>query len=198
MSKAPALSNSKPLVAIKGYPVSAIRFENKGGSVVSCSVSPALPAGLSLIVENNTCVLVGRPRVVSANAVYQVSACNDESVCATAMIDIAVHEAPIREQRGEIIKIHDKRHDLDTPRSQVEHALSDSATFGSMIKPHEKFLKQPLGDDSHLTAQAANNPDAEQRAEATPELTPSPSAQLQHQAILAAKPTITPTPTPTR
>lgn len=100
----------------------------------------------------------------------------------------------IKIQRELLIKEHEPRGDLDTPRSQQVAALSDEAHFGSTIKPHEKFAMQPTGDDNRLSQQAANNPEAELRAESAPELTPSPSAKLQAQAVLAARPEITPKP----
>ena len=194
MTHLPKLLSPKPILAIKGRDILPVVFENDGADVVSCSVTPSLPMGLSLTVEGNTCVLVGKPRVISAKSTYEVEAFGANDEPCQIRFELAVQEALVREQREEIIKVHDNRGDLDTPRSQVENALGDQATMGSNIKPHEKFMKQPMGDDSHLTAQAANNVDAKQRAEASPELTPSPSAQLQNQAILSAKPTVAPTP----
>ena len=100
------------------------------------------------------------------------------------------------EQRELLMKVQEPRGDLDTPRSQVKNALGDQAHFDSTIKPHEKFLNQPTGDDNRLSQQTANNPVADQRAEQAPELTPSPSAKLQAQAVLAAKPEMSPKPAP--
>lgn len=99
------------------------------------------------------------------------------------------------EQRDMLIQANFPRGDLDTPRSQVENALSDNAHFDNTIKAHEKFARQPAGDDKRLSQQMANNQAAQERA-AQPENTPSPSAKLQAQAKLAATPKITPTPKP--
>src|SRR5207244_1868768 len=44
-----------------------------GGTIVSCSASPALPAGLSL---SNACVISGTPTAVSASTVYTVTGTN--------------------------------------------------------------------------------------------------------------------------
>ena len=161
--------------------------------VSSYVVEPALPLGLQFIIDGNQCKLTGAPSVVTARNQYQLTLIDDNKNTQTQYFSIAVVEAPVGEQRSEIIKVNNVRRDLSTPRSQLPDAVSD-AQLGSSIKPHEKFLKQPMGDDSHLTAQAANNPDAEMRAQASPELTPSPSAQLQNQAVMAAKMNITPTP----
>lgn len=66
----------------------------------------------------------------------------------------------------------------------------------NQIKPHEKFMHQPLGDDNRLSQQTANNPNAEEQAEKDPRNTPSPSARLQAQAVNAATPKMQgPTPT---
>ncbi|MDP1573313.1 MAG: methyltransferase domain-containing protein [Coxiellaceae bacterium] len=99
------------------------------------------------------------------------------------------------EQRDLLIQANFPRGDLDTPRSQIKNAIGDEAHFESNIKPHEKFANQPTGDDNRLSQQTANNRAAQERAN-QPELTPSPSAKLQAQAVLQATPQITPKPIP--
>ena len=192
---APQINNAKTLIAVKGFEITRVVFKNNGGAVLQCAIDPALPLGLKLSVENKTCVLSGTPLQMSARAVYKVIAENSDGN-STANIEIAVVEAPVRTQREAVIHENDLRGDLDTPRSQVENAMSDQASMNSMIKPHEKFAHQPMGDDKRLSQQTQNNPEGEDRAQNTPELTPSPSAQLQAQAVNAARPQITPTPTP--
>lgn len=137
----------------------------------------------------------GTPTTLSARAVHAITASNADGSC-TVIIEISVSEAPIKTQRGAIIKEHDSRQDIDTPRSQVENAVGDEAMMGTTIKPHEKFANQPTGDDKRLAQQTSNNPEAENRAQNAPELTPSPSAQLQAQAVARATPMMTPTPKP--
>jgi len=193
--KSPQLANAKTLIAVKGLEVSPVTFKNSGGEVAECSINPSLPLGLYLSIDHKTCVITGTPQQLSARAAYTVTAKNESGQHA-ATIEIAVLEAPVRKQREAIIHENDARADLDTPRSQVENAVSDHAMHASTIKPHEKFAHQPMGDDKRLSQQTANNPDAENRAQNTPELTPSPSAQLQAQAVNAATPKITPTPKP--
>lgn len=193
MMSAPKIDNAKTILAVKGFEIAPVIFKNKGGAVLQCDSNPALPLGLKLSVENETCVLHGTPLVISAHAIYKIIANNAAGHC-TAQIEITVVEALVRTQRESIIKEHDSRGDLDTPRSQVENAISDQASMNSSIKPHEKFVNQPMGDDKRLSQQTQNNPEAENRAQQSPELTPSPSAQLQAQAVNAARPQITPKP----
>lgn len=190
---APRLVNAKAIIAIKGFEITPVKFKNTGGAVTHCSTHPDLPSGVHLSIDNKMCVLTGTPLHVASRAVYTVTAENTHGSC-TALIEITVNDAPIKTQREAIIDVHDKRHDLDTPRSQVEHALGDQAMMSSTIKPHEKFANQPMGDDNRLSNQVANNPDAENRAQNNPELTPSPTQQLQAQAVARATPQMAPKP----
>lgn len=191
--KPPKITDAKPLLAVKGLRVVPIIFKNSGGAITDCFVTPDLPLGFEIFVENKTCVLSGAPMRPFEKTRYTITANNNEGE-SSAAIDITVIEAPIKEQREAIMKVHDKRADLDTPRSQVENVLGDEAMMGSTIKPHEKFSTQPMGDDKRISQQVANNPDAENRARNNPELTPSPTQQLQAQAVNAARPTMTPKP----
>lgn len=192
---APHIANSKALLAIQGFQISPVVFKNSGGAVTEVSINPALPLGFKLSIKHKTCVIDGTPVHISPRGIYTITAMNAEGSHA-ATIEITVSEAPIKTQRGEIIRVNDTRHDLDTPRSQVDQAPSDHMMMGSTIKPHEKFIAQPMGDDKRLSQQTANNPDAENRAQSAPELTPSLSAKLQAQAVLAATHKITSTPKP--
>lgn len=188
-------ANLKPLLAIQGFEVSPVVFKNNGDAVIEVSVNPALPLGMKISIQHKTCVISGAPLRISPRDIYTITA-KSAGGSHTATIEITVSEAPFKTQRAEIIHVHDARHDLDTPRSQVDNAPSDHAMMGSTIKPHEKFAHQPMGDDKRLSQQTANNPDAENRAQNSPELTPSPTAKLQAQAVLAAHHQMTPTPKP--
>lgn len=191
--KLPKITDVKPLLAVKGLRIVPIVFKNSGGAITDYFVTPELPLGFAILIENQTCVLSGTPMRPFEKTRYTITASNDAGE-SNAVIDITVIEAPIKEQREAIMRVHDKRADLDTPRSQIENALSDQAVMGSTIKPHEKFKTQPMGDDKHISQQVANNPDAENRARNNPELTPSPTQQLQAQAVNAARATMTPKP----
>ena len=59
---------------IVGTAISALTPTNTGGTVVSYSVSPSLPAGLSL--NTSTGVISGTPTAVTATATYTVTATN--------------------------------------------------------------------------------------------------------------------------
>ncbi|PIZ04658.1 MAG: hypothetical protein COY58_02585 [Gammaproteobacteria bacterium CG_4_10_14_0_8_um_filter_38_16] len=183
----------KPILAVKGLMLSPIILQNDDGVIEAVSVDPALPMGLELSVENKVGVLRGRPMQVSPRAYYTITF-KSAATSRDQVVALSVVEAPIKEQRAAIMIVHDTRHDLDTPRSQIANAMNDAAMMGSTIKPHEKFANQPMGDDKRLSQQTANNPEAENRAENAPELTPSPSAKLQQQAIARATPNITPKP----
>ncbi|GGA67783.1 hypothetical protein GCM10008015_05680 [Flavobacterium palustre] len=67
-----ALSYSTPNVFTKGTAITALNPTVSGGAVVSYSVSPALPAGLSL--DTTTGVISGTPTVVISAANYVVTA----------------------------------------------------------------------------------------------------------------------------
>ena len=61
------------LILAIGAAMTPITASNSGGSIVSCSVSPSLPSGLSL---SNTCTLSGTPTVASSAATYTITATN--------------------------------------------------------------------------------------------------------------------------
>lgn len=191
--KPPKITDAKPLTAVKGLRIAPVVFKNTGDPVIECAITPDLPLGFELYIENNTCVLSGTSIRQFEKMRFTITAKNSVGA-SSANIDITVIEAPVQSQREAIMRVHDKRQDLDTPRSQVADALGDHAIMGSNIKPHEKFINQPMGDDKRIAQQVANNPDADMRAQNNPELTPSPSQKLQAQAVLSAKP---PSPTPT-
>lgn len=191
----PKLVAPKPLLAVKGLRIVPVVFKNNGAAVVTCSIEPDLPLGMQLTVENKTCVLDGAPMRLSTKTYHTITAISATGESSIASVEITVIEAPIKTQREAIIRVHNVRQDLDTPRSQVDNALSDQATMGSQIKPHEKFVNMPMGDDKRVSAQVADNPDAQMRARNNPELTPSPSQQLQAQAVNRMTPS-SPAPTP--
>lgn len=54
--------------------ISPTTLSNEGAAITNCTVSPALPSGLSL--NATTCVISGTPTVTSANTSYSVTATN--------------------------------------------------------------------------------------------------------------------------
>src|SRR3989338_8482877 len=115
-TKAPHINDTKPIMAVRSFELPPAVFKNKGGDVLTCAVTPDLPTGLELSVEDNTIVLRGVPKHISPVTVYAITAGNDTGDCVTKL-SITVIEAPIHEQRDAIIKENSVRGDLDTPRS---------------------------------------------------------------------------------
>jgi hypothetical protein len=68
------LSYNSPNVFTRNTAIANLNPSVSGGAVISYSVSPALPSGLSL--NTATGVISGTPTVVSANATYTVTATN--------------------------------------------------------------------------------------------------------------------------
>jgi len=75
-----------------GMPITANDPTNSGGSVASYSVSPAVPAGLSL--STITGIISGDPTAVTAAANYTVTATNSGG-STTATLTIAVNAVPV-------------------------------------------------------------------------------------------------------
>jgi hypothetical protein len=75
-SQPPSISYpNSPYTFVKGTVITAVSPANAGGVITGCSVSPAMPAGLSL--STTTCVITGTPSVVSATTTYTVTATNN-------------------------------------------------------------------------------------------------------------------------
>ena len=75
---------------IKGTPITANSPTSAGGAVASYSVSPALPAGLTL--STSTGVITGTPTAVTTTASYTVTASNSAG-STTASLSITVNDA---------------------------------------------------------------------------------------------------------
>ena len=87
---APVISYTTPNVYPKESVVPALTPVSTGGTVVSYSVSPALPAGLS--IDPATGVISGTPSAITAGATYRVTATNSGG-SATADVVITVTDA---------------------------------------------------------------------------------------------------------
>ena len=81
-----------PAVYTQGVAITANTPSSSGGAVTSYSVSPALPAGLSL--NTSTGVISGTPTAVTATATYTVTA-GDSAGTATVGVDITVNAAVV-------------------------------------------------------------------------------------------------------
>ena len=85
-----------PANAVRGVAIAAIEFVNRGGPVQAsggCSVSPALPSGLSAAASGGTCRISGTPSAAAANMEYTVTARNARGT-STASVTLIVREPP--------------------------------------------------------------------------------------------------------
>jgi hypothetical protein len=82
------------IAAYRGVALSAVSPTSTGGVITSCSVSPSLPAGLSL---SNGCVVSGTPTVLTASETYTVTANSyDNSTAGTSSFTLSVTDlAPV-------------------------------------------------------------------------------------------------------
>ncbi len=80
-----------PAVYTKGMPIAANNPSGNGGAVVSYSISPSLPAGLSL--NTSTGVITGAPVTLASAAVYTVRATNTGG-STTVALNLTVNDAP--------------------------------------------------------------------------------------------------------
>jgi len=85
----PAISYSTPQVYTKGITITSLIPTSTGGTVTNYSVSPALPAGLSMNAA--TGVITGTPTSVTASAVYAVTATNTGG-STTSSVTITVND----------------------------------------------------------------------------------------------------------
>jgi hypothetical protein len=63
---------SVALIAVVGFTITDITFGNSAGAIVSCTVAPTLPAGLS--IDGATCTISGTPTKMRALNIYTVTA----------------------------------------------------------------------------------------------------------------------------
>ena len=83
--------SGNPFTLTKGSLMTADTPTSSGGTVVSWSVSPTLPAGLSF--DTSTGTISGTPNAITASATYTVTATNTGG-SATATLTIIVNDAP--------------------------------------------------------------------------------------------------------
>jgi hypothetical protein len=88
-----SLADAAAQTYTKDVAISPLAFVNSGGAVDSCDVTPELPAGLAVAVNNNTCEISGTPTVVADTATYTVTGTNDTG-SDTASVDITVNDIP--------------------------------------------------------------------------------------------------------
>lgn len=89
----PALANASAQTYVTTVAVSALSFTNTGAAVVSCSDSPALPAGLSISVNGGTCRITGTPTASQGATVHTITATGADGTTDTADVTITVTTA---------------------------------------------------------------------------------------------------------
>ena len=85
-----SLTYASPIVLERGLQISAVGPSTSGGTITSYSISPTLPAGLTL--NTTTGVITGTPTVVSARTTYTIIGSNVTG-SRTATIDILINDA---------------------------------------------------------------------------------------------------------
>ncbi len=85
--------SSNPAVWPKGYAITNNMPSSSGGAIVSYSVSPDLPAGLTL--NTSTGVISGTPTAITPQATYTVTATNSGG-STSADLSITINPAPTR------------------------------------------------------------------------------------------------------
>ncbi|CAC9477778.1 hypothetical protein, partial [uncultured Gammaproteobacteria bacterium] len=88
---APNLTNTTGAdqIATTDSAITDITFSNSGGAIVSCTVAPTLPAGLS--IDSATCTISGTPTEVRARTVYTVTAKNATDNTDSAVFSLTVN-----------------------------------------------------------------------------------------------------------
>ncbi len=92
----PALADQSAQFFVETVAISPLSFANSGGFASSCSVAPALPAGLTVSLNAGTCRISGTPTAVQALATYTITAtgANDTSGTAAVVISVIAAAAP--------------------------------------------------------------------------------------------------------
>ena len=91
----PILANGSDVITLANMAISPITLTNTGGSADSCSVTPSLPAGLSVAVAGNgfDCEITGTPTAVTRLTKYTVTATNGSgNDTATVKITITLEQ----------------------------------------------------------------------------------------------------------
>ncbi len=126
-AQAPDLRDIAALPALVNEAVSGWRFANNGGgAITNCSVTPTLPAGLSVRVTSEvlSCEIVGTPQASQAQTSYTVTATNAIG-SSQATITIAINtqlSAPILSNVN----------DLSTSVNTLTHWLIDNSGGGEL------------------------------------------------------------------
>lgn len=86
----PMFSPVSAIRAISGVAISEVLFGNSGGTVTNCSVTPALPDGLNVTKNGNSCKIFGTPTVASSSRLYTLRGLAADSSEGTTTFKLSV------------------------------------------------------------------------------------------------------------
>jgi len=96
----PIIDNHSSVTLQKSEPITPLEFNNRGGVIETCSVSPSLPSGLKL---SNDCSISGTPTVNQSLKTYTVTGKNvDGEDSATIGIEVVKPDDTIVKLKGTI------------------------------------------------------------------------------------------------
>ncbi len=73
---APNIANQTAQIYIQDTAITPLIFTNTGCAISSCEVSPLLPAGLGVNIDDNNCVISGTSTMASVSQIYTITATN--------------------------------------------------------------------------------------------------------------------------
>ncbi len=118
------ISSNPPNLADQGtfafdfaQPIIPIDFVNSGEDVVSCSITPALPSGLSISVVSDSCQIAGAPTTTHIDITHTVEAFAADGSADTATINLAVSQQPSEIVEKVVFT------DVDTDPSEVQGSV---------------------------------------------------------------------------
>ncbi|MFN7683968.1 MAG: putative Ig domain-containing protein [Oligoflexia bacterium] len=87
--------SSGTLAATLDTAISTQNVTNTGGAIVSCGVSPSLPAGLSF--NTSTCAITGTPTALQSSVTYTITATNGTGNASTTLAISVSCAAPVQD-----------------------------------------------------------------------------------------------------
>ena len=116
---------------IKDITIDTITFINSGTNIEECQVSPDLPKGLQIKVNNDTCILNGKPIVTAVAMDYTISGINKSGKYSIITnIEVILHQGSSWEQV-----------DTDPVKDDIQNApWSGRSGFGAIVYHDKMFI----------------------------------------------------------
>ncbi|MGK0189265.1 MAG: alpha-tubulin suppressor-like RCC1 family protein, partial [Verrucomicrobiales bacterium] len=154
----PSVAYFTPATYTVDQPISPNQPSSTGGAVVSYSVSPTLPAGLTL--NTTTGVIIGTPTAVSATASYIVTATNSGGSATVSLTitvdDILVAPSSLTYSSNPAVYTKDTEIAVNTPTSSGDavdsYSLSPLLPAGLLLNPTTGVIS---GTPTAVTAAAS-------------------------------------------